>query len=89
MSDDYEFVACPHCGAEMDWEDCDQCGGEGTYDAYESDPLWYSPGDTEMCELCGGSTGFWWCPSMRCPAKAATMVPDGAPGDRSATDRED
>lgn len=71
-ADSQPFMACPHCGAEMDWEDCDQCGGEGVYDAYEIDPMWYEPGDTETCELCGGSRGFWWCANMQCPVKAVT-----------------
>lgn len=52
---------CPVCGAELYWEDCGACGGEGFVDVYDNDPLWYDPGDTEPCEMCGGQGGWYLC----------------------------
>lgn len=76
MSDDWglmeqwdEPAICEHCEQELEWEDCDQCGGEGTYDAYEDDPLWFDPGDTEPCAQCSGAGGWHWCSNVSCPAK--------------------
>jgi hypothetical protein len=48
-------------GHPCDWEDCTNCGGEGHHDAYEIDPLWYDPGDTEPCDQCDGKGGWWLC----------------------------
>jgi hypothetical protein len=52
---------CPTCGTQMDWEDCDVCGGEGYIDAYDLDPLWYDLSDVEMCNQCYGLGGWWTC----------------------------
>ena len=57
----YQFAICPDCGGDMDWTDCDACGGEGAYDVYEEDPLWYQPGDTEPCHQCDGAGGWYTC----------------------------
>ena len=50
MPDDYfdegEWVNC--------WNGCD----DGYFDVYEEDPLWYDPGDTEMCDVCKGKGGW-------------------------------
>ncbi len=35
--------------------DCAFCGGDGWVDGYESDPLWFVPGELERCASCGGS----------------------------------
>lgn len=43
--DDYDF----------DDDDCAFCGGDGWVDGYESDPLWFEPGELELCSSCGGS----------------------------------
>jgi hypothetical protein len=48
----------------MTWEDCWSCGGEGGRDGDElmsEDPLWYSPDDYEVCDVCEGEGGFWIC----------------------------
>jgi len=59
-----DYHACPKCGNEMDWEDCWMVDcEEGTYDLYEEDPIFYSPGDRAGCEECGGKGGWWYCPS--------------------------
>lgn len=53
---------CPNCGHELFTRTCSDCGGEGYWDAYELDPLWYDEGDTVPCGLCGGDGNFLWCP---------------------------
>lgn len=67
--DEPSIAACKHCGRELEWVDCDACGGEGEYDCYDEDPLWYSPGDTEDCAQCGGDGGWWWCDNGECEGK--------------------
>ena len=69
MDDEDHATYCEHCGDEMDWEDCDQCGGEGEF-GWETlqfeDPLWYSEDDIEMCEQCEGMGGWWLCRNTTC-----------------------
>ena len=60
---------CEHCEQELEWVECDPCGGEGEYDAYEEDPLWFDPGDTEPCHQCGGAGGWHWCANTQCSSK--------------------
>lgn len=73
MSDDYGLLdkdgdaaaCCPECDWELEWEDCDMCGGEGEFDwetLQDEDPLWYQPGDTEPCSQCSGAGGWYSCP---------------------------
>lgn len=57
---------CPQCGRFAVWEDCYMCGGEGEFDAYDDDPLWYDPGDTETCPECNGRGGWWICDNRDC-----------------------
>lgn len=54
-------LSCPRCGGSATWEECSSCGGDGYYDGYEDDPLWYEPGEIEMCEQCDGRGGWWLC----------------------------
>lgn len=65
MSDPAEAAVCedccPKCGAYLEWEDCDECGGEGWEDRYDEDPLWYGH-ELYRCSLCEGSGGWWYCP---------------------------
>jgi len=56
---------CPDCGQPMDWLVCWNGCDEG-YFTYEEhlqyeDPLWYDPGDEEMCQECQGHGGWWRC----------------------------
>jgi DnaJ-class molecular chaperone len=53
---------CSECHNPLEWLGCDQCDGEGEVDGYEDDPLWYSPGEMEVCSACCGSGGDWYCP---------------------------
>lgn len=53
---------CEKCGAELDWVDCWMCGGDGTYDETETDPL---EGDEfAICPECGGNGGYLECPDL-------------------------
>ena len=64
MDDDVELADeyCPKCGKEAYWQRCPSCGGEGyNDDLYELDPLWYNPGDYEVCQECQGWGHFCWC----------------------------
>lgn len=65
-ADEDWYVWCPSCSMSMDWEDCALCGGEGCYDAYEDDPLWYQPGDTAACAQCDAKGGWWICMNRQC-----------------------
>ena len=69
MADDWglmenydEPARCSECEGRLEWAECEQCGGEGEYDCYEEDPLWYDEGDTKPCAQCGGAGGWYWCP---------------------------
>jgi hypothetical protein len=35
-------------------DNCWNCGGEGYFDAYEQDALWYEPGNLIACNECDG-----------------------------------
>lgn len=61
---------CKHCLSEMEWQECWNCGGEGGRD-YDNhlqfeDPLWYSPGDFETCDVCEGKGGYYMCTNDSC-----------------------
>lgn len=66
MYDEPQGPFCAICGCELEWEDCNLCGGDGELD-WETlqfeDPLWYQPGDTEQCDQCEGMGGWWFCPN--------------------------
>ena len=68
MTDDAcdEFPACPTCGEDLEWADCDACGGEGYFDDYADNPIEYLPGDTSPCHQCSGDGGWWFCGNTRC-----------------------
>lgn len=59
---------CTHCGQSLEWEDCGQCE-DGQIDAYDLDPMWYQPGDTKDCAMCGGKSGWWYCTNRACSGK--------------------
>ena len=58
---DPEEPYCPTCEASLLWEDCEECGGEGSYDGGEEDPLWYSLGQRVSCGICDGFGGWYRC----------------------------
>lgn len=74
---------CTVCGYDLDWEECGECQGDGFLD-WETlqfeDPLWYSPGDTEVCHNCNGKGGWrfcWLCTNRR---EVVTVDRGGAAG---------
>jgi hypothetical protein len=66
--DDYEISddeRCPKCNhSPIHWRRCQAIGcDDGWIDMHEyDDPLWYDPGDLEMCEDCQGTGIEKWCP---------------------------
>ena len=78
MSDDYGFLdkngaadpICEECESPVEWVECEACGGEGEYECYEEDPMWYDPDDTKPCPQCGGVGGWYVCPT--CVAEGIT-----------------
>ena len=65
MSDDYELedCSCPKCARDtVHYRRRGECGGDGEHEAYDDDPMWYEPGDTETCETCMGKGFERWCP---------------------------
>lgn len=55
---------CARCGSSLDFEQCSECGGEGTTqpgELHEYDPLWYDEDDIETCHLCDGQASFPYC----------------------------
>lgn len=67
-------VTCCLCNYEMEWENCTCCGGDGYFDGYEEDPLWYDPGDDVPCQQCGGRGGDYWCPNSNCATHIAIKI---------------
>lgn len=64
---DYEPIPCNRCGAELEWVDCQSCGGEGGRDEddlMEEDPLWYDGVEWERCDDCRGEGGWLECPAL-------------------------
>lgn len=60
--EDYEY--CEVCGHELEYEDCQQCGGEGGRYPAEDLPLEYDPSEWEQCEMCGGTGVLEWCSNV-------------------------
>jgi DnaJ-class molecular chaperone len=54
---------CPTCGADMEWESCWVCHGDGEFDLYDEDPVNFAEGVAfEKCEECDGLGGYLVCP---------------------------
>lgn len=69
---------CSKCGGFMYWQECIELHCEdGIIDLYEveSDPLWYSPGDTEICRECKGRGFTEWCPHCGYGGESEEAVP--------------
>lgn len=61
---------CKHCGSPMQWEDCWNGCDEGYFDASDEDPINFSEGEEfEVCNVCNGREGWWWCANQKCPSK--------------------
>lgn len=70
---------CRKCGCPLEWDECDQCYGEGCVDAYEQDPINNMMGELELCPSCCGSRGSYFCPA--CFDRACSEAAE--PGSRS------
>jgi len=84
-------MTCALCHYEMEWEECSACGGDGGFDGYEEDPLWYQPGELAPCPQCNSGGGDWWCANKDCPTQSGWKVipapkAPNAPGERPPTD---
>lgn len=73
LTDDY----CPRCGTALYWQECTEINcDDGWIDAYEDDPLWYEPGELEMCQECEGRGYHNWCPNCNyTPYTNTTSLP--------------
>jgi hypothetical protein len=67
---------CEVCGASMDWEDCDLCGGEGVsgHDCGEDVCCCLYPEDNETCHQCDGKGGWWYCWNRSAPEHQAARL---------------
>lgn len=68
LDNDEQMATCSQCERELEWVECEQCGGEGEFDwetLQDWDPLWYDEDDTEPCAQCGGVGGWYWCEHCR------------------------
>ena len=67
--DDYDddgHASCPICGADMEWEDCYVCYGEGGYHDCGEDccPCLDKEETTYLCDERGGRGGYLQCISL-------------------------
>jgi DnaJ-class molecular chaperone len=63
---------CQRCDAELDYEECTECGGTGQTEPgelYEVDPLWYGEDETEDCPVCDGAGSWPVCYACRDAAR--------------------
>lgn len=62
--EDEDYEECPKCGyVPIRWKNCDVIGCEDGYiDMYDEDPVFFSPGEMEMCDECCGTGIVRWCP---------------------------
>jgi predicted RNA-binding Zn-ribbon protein involved in translation (DUF1610 family) len=78
---DFSDERCPNCGHQCFVRTCWECGGDGCFDGYEIDPLWYLPNDLVRCDTCYGKGYHHWCPrcgwDMNLPAKWNTPMHRG------------
>lgn len=70
MGDEEEYPTCPECGSDLDFAECDDCGGEGMVSRFEEDPLWYDEDDLFPCSRCLGKSGWWYCAHCEIKSKA-------------------
>lgn len=76
---DYEIdydEHCPKCNrTPVHWRHCNQIGcDDGYIDMHEyDDPLWWDPGEYEICDECNGTGIEKWCPG--CGANLSGTLP--------------
>lgn len=53
------FPACLKCDGDVEWMDCEHCGGGGSVEVPNED---YGDQDEEVfCDDCRGEGGWWRC----------------------------
>lgn len=59
---DYE-PSCARCGSSVDWQECEECGGDGYVDhgCGEDFCCCQYPEDNVPCGCCFANGGRWWC----------------------------
>ena len=63
VEDADEELYCSECGAELEFDDCPECGGEGFREHEpDSEEPWTG---FETCNYCGGHGTFQRCPNAR------------------------
>lgn len=78
-------VTCCLCDSECEWEECSSCGGDGGFDGYEEDPLWYHPGEMAPCPSCNSQGGSYWCPNDDCKNGEIVRIYRSKPNARAET----
>ena len=60
-------LVCGTCGAEMEWDECETCGGDGSggHDCGEDTCCCLYPVDNVPCSICAGEGGWWSCPDSK------------------------
>ena len=54
---------CARCGSSCDFQDCDNCGGDGLFghDCGDDCCCCLHPVDNIACDFCDGNGGWWIC----------------------------
>lgn len=74
-AEEYDEPCCKKCSGDVEWVPCWMIDcEEGSYDLYEEDPIFYSPGDRASCSACGGKGGWLVC--RNCEKQAAQSEGD-------------
>lgn len=56
------YPSCPTCGADLDWEYCDNCeDGYSHHDCGEDTCCCLHPEDNVKCSMCDGYGGWYRC----------------------------
>ncbi len=69
-------LCCQICGEELEWEDCDRCGGDGFVEYLEAPEAWGEDCPSKLnhfvtCVYCGGTGGHLECPNVENHFKAS------------------
>lgn len=62
QTEENDAVDCERCHCcATEWVECWNGCENGSFDAYEDDPLWFSAGERELCGACRGAGGYRLC----------------------------
>lgn len=73
------FVSCRSCGSDVDWEDCERCGGEGVshHDCGEDTCACLDPEENVTCVPCEGRGGWYRCSHCKTTLAPPSEARDG------------